>query len=338
MSQTLLTIQFVVGISANTLDYFFWHYSKSRTALVHIRRIPWICYGRSFSEFYLSICNQLVSKGFSCLFRHRSHIYWFLPEETKCVFLTYLPKNKWISEFRRTNPQELKCWSTFCVDYFLRYYLIMQHQPIVKRVNRTHEWAHGAYQLLSLLLVQTQVARWKAATPEQLTSAHLYIDIVKSGYLFHVVGNVIVWKYVSIRVSRFCAIYDTVFFQLIYPVIGVWKVLLAVYIIIITIIDSASNSSNISLSLLSSLLSLLSSSLSSTLSFSSLSLSSYYQIWNFKFPHCYQLYSLWCANGDGVVGGGRCSSLWPQVILQYWHIPLLPIGVYVIAWPFYVGT
>ena len=42
-------------------------------------------------------------------------------------------KNKWISELYRTNPHELKCWSTFCVNYFLRYYLMMQHQPIVKR-------------------------------------------------------------------------------------------------------------------------------------------------------------------------------------------------------------
>ena len=57
-------------------------------------------------------------------------------------------KNKWISEFHRTNPQELKCWSTFYVNYFLRYYLMMQHQPIVKRVNCTHEWAHRPYQLL----------------------------------------------------------------------------------------------------------------------------------------------------------------------------------------------
>ena len=58
-------------------------------------------------------------------------------------------KNKWISEFHRSNPQELKCWSTFCVNYFLRYYLMMQHQPIVKRVNGTNEWAHKPYQLLS---------------------------------------------------------------------------------------------------------------------------------------------------------------------------------------------
>ena len=43
---------------------------------------------------------------------------------------------------------------------------------------------------LSLLLVQTQAARWKAATPEQLTGAHLYLDIAKSGYLVHAVGNV----------------------------------------------------------------------------------------------------------------------------------------------------
>ena len=37
----------------------------------------------------------------------------------------------------------------------------------------------------SLLLVQTQVARWKAAAPEQLTGAHLHLDIAKSRYIFH---------------------------------------------------------------------------------------------------------------------------------------------------------
>ena len=58
-------------------------------------------------------------------------------------------KNKWISEFRITNPQELKCWSSVRVNYFLGYYLIMQHQPIVKRVNEAHEWAHRPCKLLS---------------------------------------------------------------------------------------------------------------------------------------------------------------------------------------------
>ena len=28
---------------------------------------------------------------------------------------------------------------SFCVNYFLRYYLMMQNQPIVKRVNGAHE-------------------------------------------------------------------------------------------------------------------------------------------------------------------------------------------------------
>ena len=41
-------------------------------------------------------------------------IFIVLPEETKCVFLIYW-SNKLIYEFRRTNPQELKYWSTFCV-------------------------------------------------------------------------------------------------------------------------------------------------------------------------------------------------------------------------------
>ena len=37
----------------------------------------------------------------------------------------------------------------------------------------------GLISSLSLLLVQTQAARWKAATPEQLTGAHLYLDIAQ---------------------------------------------------------------------------------------------------------------------------------------------------------------
>ena len=42
---------------------------------------------------------------------------------------------------------------------------------------------------LPLLLVQTQAARWKAAAPEQLTGAYLYLNIDKSGYLFHGFSN-----------------------------------------------------------------------------------------------------------------------------------------------------
>ena len=35
----------------------------------------------------------------------------------------------------------------------------------------------GLISSLSLLLAQSQAAKWKAATPEQLTGAHLYLDI-----------------------------------------------------------------------------------------------------------------------------------------------------------------
>ena len=65
--------------------------------------------------------------------------------------------------------------------------LMMQHQPIVKKVHEAHEWAHMPYQLLSalisslsVLLVQRQATEWKAVAPEQLTSAHMYLDIAKS--------------------------------------------------------------------------------------------------------------------------------------------------------------
>ena len=40
-----------------------------------------------------------------------------------------------------------------------------------------HTGLISPYQLLIMLLVQTQAARWKAATPDQLTGAYLYLDI-----------------------------------------------------------------------------------------------------------------------------------------------------------------
>ena len=98
------------------------------------------------------------------------------------VFPNMLFKNKWISEFHRTNPQKLRCWSSFCVNYFLRYYLIMQHQPTAKRVNGAHEWAHRPYQLLS---APYHCCKHRWQDERQLAGAHLYFDIAKSGYLFH---------------------------------------------------------------------------------------------------------------------------------------------------------
>ena len=126
-----------------------WLGGSRRYSLVQITYHGFAMREVSMNSTSLYETNLLSIKGFSCLFSHRSHVYWFLPEEIKCVFPTYWLKKKCISEFCRTNPQELKCWSTFCVNYFLRYNLMMQYQPIVKRVNGTHEWAHRAYQLQS---------------------------------------------------------------------------------------------------------------------------------------------------------------------------------------------
>ena len=112
--------------------------------------IPWICYERSFSEFYLSIWNQLDFNQRIQLFVQSPQPYLLIfAWRNEMCFPNIMVKNKWILKFRRTNPQELKCWSTFCVNYFLRYYLMMQHQPILKRVNGTYERAHRPYQLLS---------------------------------------------------------------------------------------------------------------------------------------------------------------------------------------------
>ena len=64
------------------------------------------------------------------------------------VFSKYIGKKK-PNEYLTSAEQITSwCWSTFCVNYFLRYYLMMQHQPVVKRVNGTPEWAHRPYQLL----------------------------------------------------------------------------------------------------------------------------------------------------------------------------------------------
>ena len=57
-------------------------------------------------------------------------------------------KSKWLYELNRKNPQELKGYSRFYVYYFLRYYLMMQHQPIVKIINGAYGWADRPYQLL----------------------------------------------------------------------------------------------------------------------------------------------------------------------------------------------
>ena len=59
----------------------------------------------------------------------------------------------------------------------------------------------GLISSLSLLLVQTQATRWKTATPEQLTGAHLYLDLAKSGYVFHELGMLCVTSWFLCKIS-----------------------------------------------------------------------------------------------------------------------------------------
>ena len=66
----------------------------------------------------------------------------------------------------------------------------MKHQPISERVNGAVERAQGSYQPPSAPYhppapVPTQVAISKAASPAELTGAHLYLAYHKSGYGLH---------------------------------------------------------------------------------------------------------------------------------------------------------
>ena len=90
--------------------------------------------------------NWFSIKGFSCLSRPHSHINWFCLKKLN-VFSQHFGKKKqmniWIPQNKSPGNEMFLC------QYCVRYYLMMQHQPIVKRVNGTHEWAHRPYQLLS---------------------------------------------------------------------------------------------------------------------------------------------------------------------------------------------
>ena len=73
---------------------------------------------------------------------------------------------------------------------------MMQHQPIVKRGMermREHTGLISSYQLL-ITATCTKTGGKMKGTPEQLTGAHFYLDIPKSGYLFHAVGNVMIFE------------------------------------------------------------------------------------------------------------------------------------------------
>ena len=88
-----------------------------------------------------------------------------LPEEIYCVFPKYwLRINEYLNSAK--NYQALKCKSSFVVDYFLRYYWMMQHQPAVERDNRVSTQAISALiSSLSMDFVQKTYSEMKGGHP-----------------------------------------------------------------------------------------------------------------------------------------------------------------------------
>ena len=58
--------------------------------------------------------------------------------------------NIWIPQ---NKSPEIELLISFLCSLLLRCYFMMQHQPIVKRVNVTHVWAHRPYQPYQLLSI-----------------------------------------------------------------------------------------------------------------------------------------------------------------------------------------
>ena len=61
----------------------------------------------------------------------------------------------------------------------------------MERMNE-HTGLISSYQLLVTDACTNAGGKMNGLQPEQLTGAHLYLDISRSGYLFHAIGNVMV--------------------------------------------------------------------------------------------------------------------------------------------------
>ena len=103
------------------------------------------------------------------------------------VFSQHIGKKKQINIWIPQNKSQGIEISNFCVNYFLRYYLMMQHQPIVKRANEVHGWAHRPNQLLSApyhCCLYKHRREMKGSHPRAADRCP-FVDMAKWGYLFH---------------------------------------------------------------------------------------------------------------------------------------------------------
>ena len=96
---------------------------------------------RSFAELHTFTWNQLAVNQSIWLFNYNSPIYWFYPKKLSV-------KNVWIRWDENSQGIEMLI-IFFIVAIFLRYYQIMQLNPVVERVNGDEVRAHGSFQLFN---------------------------------------------------------------------------------------------------------------------------------------------------------------------------------------------
>ena len=140
-----------------------------------------------FQRIYLSIWNQLVFNQRLPLFVQspQPYIMIFAWRKSMCFSNILVEKN----EYLQNNSQGIEMLISF-LCWLLPEILLNDAASTYCERSQWGTWVNtqalsAPISSLSLLLVQTQAAIWRAAVPEQLTCAHLYPDIAKPGYFFH---------------------------------------------------------------------------------------------------------------------------------------------------------
>ena len=132
------------------------------------------------------------------------------------VFSQHIGKNT--NEYLNSAEQITRNWnlnlvSVLITSWDITWWCIINllWKELMERMSE-HTGLISSYQLLITAACTNTAARWKADAPEQLTGAHLYLDIAKSGYLFHgYAGGMKVWLAVPLWVSwcmRYCMILE----------------------------------------------------------------------------------------------------------------------------------
>ena len=120
--------------------------------------IPWICYERNFSEFHLSIRNQLVFNQRLQLFVQSPQPYFLVLKVN--VFSQQIGKKTY--EYLNSAEQITRNWN---VDQLSVLLFNDAASTGCERVNGTHEWAHRPYQLLITAACTNTGGKMKGSHP-----------------------------------------------------------------------------------------------------------------------------------------------------------------------------